>query len=328
MGSMGAEVWGELRGRVDGAAMEGDIGARVERAARYADTVYKEIAGGIRYRDRVVVLTSGWIRSPGCSVVQAISSLVGRVETAHADLGFFSRYAAPYRSAIAEEGVERTWLILYGNPSDPWRTMADRLAKSISMLGYRGIMLRAGNPMGQLDLGDIRVINIPVNTDPILVYHLAALKAVLEVAGRENPSPRVSRLISEVEDLAPVLPSMIEKYGARLRGILDRVSKGALPLVVTCTSRSFAEGLILDGHISTRFYDSLDLHAAQPLEGGAALLYIEAERDLMPQPLLPRDGVEIMLRTDPISSPIYYRILSMIASKMLEERGQDTNYQG
>lgn len=316
------------KGYIDEDNMEEDIEAEVRRAAEYAGSVYKEISGGIRESSRVVVLTTGWVRSPGCSAVHAISSVLGRVEAHHIDLTSFSRYVAPYRSALSEEEVEGVWLIVYGNPLEPWRSTADRLVKSLSMLGYRGVMIRAGEPKGQADLGGIRAINVPSGVDPILAYHIATLKAVLEVAGRENPSPRVARLAGEVEDLTSVLPSMLERYSARLREIAGRASKGVLTIIVTCASRSFAEGLIIDGYSLVRVYDASELHSPAPLEGGVALLYTEAERDLIPQTLIPREGVDLMLRTDPITSPIYYRILSIATSKILREERQGVDLQG
>jgi hypothetical protein len=296
-----------------------EIESAVNKAVEFASNIYREIEKGIRDRGRVTLLTTGWLKSPGCSAIYSISSVLSGVEAYYIDLGFFARYIAPYRSSI-DSDEERTWLVIYGNPKDPWSSIADRLAKSLSTMGYAGIMLRASVNKQQISLDEIRVIDIPNNIDPILVYLISTTKAILEIASRENPSPRVARLATEITDLAPVIPGIFQRYEARLKDLADKISAQDLTLITTCTSRAFAEGLILDSHSYIDLLEITDLHSIDLLEKTIAILYVEAEKDLVPQITVLKRAIDIMLKTDPISSPIYYRILSMILSKMLKRR--------
>ncbi|MEM4971577.1 MAG: hypothetical protein QXE01_10060 [Sulfolobales archaeon] len=299
--------------------MLGDIEIAVNRAVEFANNIYREIEKGIRSRGRVALLTTGWLKSPGCLAIHSISSFLSNIEAHHIDLGFFTRYIAPYRSSMDAEG-ERTWLIIYGNPANPWSSMTDRFAKSLSMLGYSGIMLRSSINKEHESLEGIKIIDIPNNIDPILVYLISTAKAILEIARKENPSPRVTRLSEEISNLAPAIPDIFQRYEARLRDLVDKISAQNLALITTCTSRAFAEGLILDGCSSIDVFEITDLHNVDAIKKAAAIVYLEAEKDLMLQTMVLKGAIDLMLRTDPISSPIYYRILSMIISKMLKKK--------
>jgi hypothetical protein len=267
-----------------------------------------------------MILTAGWLRSCGCSAVHAISSILGGVVAHHVDLDFFARYIAPYRSSIDESDIERTWLIIYGNPLTPWNITTDYIVRGLSTVGYNGIMLRIGADSEQTDLDRIRVISIPRNIDPLLVYHIATIKTILEIADRENPSPRVARLVGEISDLGSIVSSILQRYEAKLRDIAEKISMKNITFITTCISRAFAEGLILDGFRSIKVYDITDLYSTEILEKTVAVLYIEAEKDLVPHSLISKNAIDLVLKTDPIPSPIYYRILSISILNMLKRQ--------
>lgn len=295
-----------------------DLVDHIDSVSKYVEKAYKEIAREIREKGSIVFLTSGWLKSPGCSSTIAFSSLLRRVDAYHTDLGFFARYIAPYYEA---SGVRDLGLIVYENPTEPWKSYASRHLKSLSLLGLEGVVIRARsmafNKKGNSKAEEgFRTIEIPGGVDIILTDHMLSLKAILEVASERAPSPRIARVLSEMSDLGSVIPDMINRYGGIVKEIRSAVKNSSISPISTCISRSFFEGLLLDGHSIPSPCDAYELQRCIGVSGERAIIaYVEAERDLIPvkQIIIQGGGAaELILKTDPVISPIYFRLLSMI----------------
>lgn len=287
-------------------------------ASKYVEKAYGEIAREIREKSSVVFLTPGWLKSPGCSSSMALSSLLRRIDVYHSDLGFFTRYIAPYYEARERRDLG---LIVYDNPAEPWRSYVARHIKSLSLLGLGGIFIKSGEAAAREE-GEaeevFRVIEIPKGIDVLLAHHMVSLRAILDIASEIAISPRVARILSELRELGSVVPDMIKRYGETVREIGSRIRGGDAILMATCASRSFFEGLLLDG---CKIPALLDAHEFQGLSESdrrdVVVAYIETEKDLLPAKLMNvKSGrfVELILKTDPITSPIYFRLLSMISA--------------
>ncbi|MEM2203060.1 MAG: hypothetical protein QXI22_01740 [Sulfolobales archaeon] len=291
-----------------------ELAQHIDSVLRHAEKAYKTIAREIREKSNIVFLTSGWLRSPGCSSTIAFS-LLRRVDAYHADIGFFTRYIAPYYEARGENDLG---LIVYDNPVEPWRGYIARHIKSLSLLGLRGVFIkseRASTDKGEgSDTGShFDVIEIPGYMDILLAHHILSLRAILEVSSERALSPRVARISDELRDLSPVLPSMIREYGGVVKEIRTKIRDG-VTLVATCVSRSFFEGLILDGHGRFTIHDAQEFQEPPGLgEHSMVVAYVDAERDILPPSITTGISTKLVLRTDPVISPIYFRLLSMIA---------------
>lgn len=291
---------------------------RVKRSLEYSEKIYGEIIREISGKDRVMLLTTGWLKSPACGAQSALASLLGFSRSAHMDLSFFSRYIAPYHDNPARDR-EDVGLIIYDNPRDPWRGLFEKLVRTLYMLGFRGVVLslsRGASYAKSLGEGFV-VLDIPSGVDPILTYHIAMIRAILEIAGREKPMPRIARLASEVRDPYSVIPDMVKSYGKKLEEIMGLIARGTLVFIATCSSRSYAEGLINDGISISGLYDISEISDIATLGSPSIISYVEAEKDLIPpsimRSIISGRSLEIFLKTDPIVSPIYFRILSMIS---------------
>lgn len=292
-----------------------DLIEHVGVVSRYVERAYEGIAREIREKSNVVFLTLGWLKSPGCSSMAAFSSLLRRADAYHTDLGFFTRYIAPYYEA---RGRADLGLIIYDNPAEPWRSYIARHIKSLSLLELGGVFVKAGGESiekGRVAGEGFEVIEIPGGMDILLAHHMLSLRAILEVASERNMSPRVARVLSELRELGSAVPDMIERYGETVRRIRSRIEEGGdVALVATCASRSFFEGLLLDGCKIPTLHDAQELQSASmPGYRGVIMAYIEAEKDLLPARLTSGGAVELILKTDPVISPIYFRLLSMIS---------------
>jgi hypothetical protein len=295
-----------------------DVEERVKRSLEYSEKIYGEIAKEISGKDHILLLTTGWLKSPACGTQSALASLLGFSKSLHMDLSFFSRYIAPYHDNPTRDW-EDVGLIIYDNPRDPWRGFFERLVRTLHILGFRGVVLSLGRGASYAkSLGEgFVVLDIPSGIDPILTYHIAVIRAILEIAGREKPMPRIAKLASEVSDPHSVIPDMVGRYGKRLEEIMDLIARETPVFIATCSSRSYAEGLIIDGVSISGLYDISEVSDIATLGSPAIVSYVEVERDLIPPSIMSSiisgRSLEIYLKTDPIVSPIYFRILSMIS---------------
>ncbi len=295
-----------------------DLVEHIDSISKYVEKAYREIAREIRERNIIAFLTSGWLKSPGCSSTITFSSLLKRANAYHLDLGFFARHIAPYYEAGGERELG---LIIYENPTEPWKSHVSRHIKSLSLLGLEGIVIRirsasiSGGDIGMIEEG-FRIIEIPSNMDIVLTHHMLSLRAILEVAGERALSPRIARVLSEISDLGYIVPDMINRYCGIVKDIGSKAQGSDIALISTCTSRSFFEGLLLDGYNIPTPYDAYELQRiAGASDGKMILAYVEAEKDLIPiKQITIQSGraIELVLKTDPVISPIYFRLLSMI----------------
>lgn len=298
-----------------------DVEERVKGSLEYSEKIYGEIAREISGKNHVLLLTTGWLKSPACGAQSALASLLGFSRSVHMDLSFFSRYIAPYQDNPAGDRGDVA-LIIYDNPRDPWRGFFERLVRTLNMLGFGGVVLSLGRGASYAkSLGEgFVVLDIPSGVDPILTYHIAVIRAILEIAGREKPTPRIARLASEVMDPHSVIPEMVGRYGRKLEEIMGVIARGTPVFIATCSSRSYAEGLIMDGISIGGLYDISEVGDIAALGSPAVVSYVEAERDLIPPSVMSNivsgRSLEIYLKTDPIVSPIYFRILSMISTAL------------
>ncbi|GAY26524.1 hypothetical protein ATG_17280 [Desulfurococcaceae archaeon AG1] len=285
----------------------------IDSVLRHVEKVYKIIAREIREKSNIVFLTSGWLKSPGCSSTIAFS-LLRRADAYHTDLGFFTRYIAPYYEIRGENDLG---LIVYDNPVEPWRGYIARHIKSLSLLGLRGIFIKSGRAStgkgeGSDTGNDFEVIEIPGDMDILLAHHILSLRAILEVSSERALSPRIARILDELRDLSPIIPSMIKEYGGVVKEIRTKIRDG-VTLVATCVSRSFFEGLLLDGHGKFMIHDAQEFQESPGLEEHSMIVaYVDAERDLLPPSIITGRSTKLVLKTDPVISPIYFRLLSMI----------------
>lgn len=288
-----------------------EIGS-VERIVRgsleYARKHYSLLRGSIEQRRYVAALTSGWVKSPGCVLAAAHATMSLEIRAFHADLEFFARYIAPY----GRLGEEDLGLVVFSTPSEPWRSRSVELVRALSAAGYSGVYASAelGEKRGLLRSTEFEVMEIPGNADPILAYHLAALMATSDLSS--GSSARASRIRREVEEIDQAIPELLERYRHKLEDLGRSLAEGVGVLVIsTCPSRSFAEGLVLDGREGVAILDPSEILAAHG-RGKVLVTCSEAERDLALQARRAAEAPEeIVLRTDPLTSPTYFRILSL-----------------
>ncbi|HWQ17306.1 MAG TPA: hypothetical protein VNL13_05695 [Sulfolobales archaeon] len=292
-----------------------ELAQHVNSISRYVEKTYKSIAREIREKNNIAFLTSGWLRSPGCLSTIAFS-LLRRVNAYHTDLGFFTRYIAPYYEIQGENDLG---LIVYDNPVEPWKGYIARHIKSLSLLGLRGIFIKSGAASTGKEQGNnvgnsFEVIEIPSDMDILLAHHILSLRAILEVSSERALSPRVARILNELRDLGPIVPGMIKEYGGVVKEIRTKIQDG-VTLVATCVSRSFFEGLLLDGHGKFVIHDAQEFQEPLGLdEHSVVVAYADAERDLLPPSITTGRSIKLVLKTDPVISPIYFRLLSMITT--------------
>lgn len=286
----------------------------INNVSKYVERSYRGIAREIREKGGVVFLTSGWLKSPGCSSMIA-SSLLRRIDTYHTDLGFFTRYIAPYHETRERD----LGLIVYDNPVEPWRSYIVRHIRSLSLLGLGGVFIKAGRiSVDKEKSGDAEngfdVIEVPGDVDILLAHHMLSLRAILEVSSERAMSPRIARILDELRGLSSIAPDMVKKYGEIVREIRTKVQGGKAVAIATCISRSFFEGLLLDRLVAFVLHEAQELQGLPGLNDNQIVIaYVEAEKDLLPVSVRTGKITELVLKTDPVISPIYFRLLSMLS---------------
>lgn len=242
------------------------------------------------------------------------------------DLESYSLYIAPYN-----EGREPDILIL--SSRDGSNTLL-RTISSLALTGHRGLIISSWNLDENENLKRytrelFRVVYVDDN-EFSLETNILLISSALEILRKSLSSPRINRLYNEITSLNLVIKDLYERYHRELAVLRDVFLKPStrLSIITTPSARIFEEEII---RISLSRNTNIDLFSIKYYsprlvreDSYLAILFTEAEQamisDLKREYLFKRDRlIEIMLKTDPVISSVYFGILAKIFELSLEQ---------
>ena len=263
----------------------------------------------------IAVLSSYWFKSPLCvtQMINAVSGIKFFFETY--DLDFFALHIAPYNENRVP-GV----IILSKGGSD---SKLYRCLQPLILTGHIGTVIsyELDPNLKKFIGGSISLIEIPRNLDFMLAQISLLIKTVIEAS--KYRSARVERLVHEINSLDMVTNDLYEKYRDKLKAIKEAIydeSKKAA-IIATCPARSLAEGIVeaiySKGYFHIDLIDPENIYSVDQLSKyrNVVMLYTETESHIVSR-LISQikmagniDLIDLNLKTDPISSSIYFRLL-------------------
>lgn len=278
-----------------------------------------------RIRDsskELYILYADYRSSPALSLYLLLRSLsIGRCVCLNR-LESYSLYIAPYN-----EGREPDLIIISS------REGFNRLMRSLPPLkltGHRGVIISSG------DLNEIRSYtgdsfdSLSVDEEFFsLEASILLLYSGLEALRRDRSSPRISRLYNEIMNLRDVAKDLCRRYEKDLIGIREILLKpfSRVDVILTPSSMIVGEELItmyvqnsLNSEISIADYDRPVIIRG---DSHMILFYSEIEQQMISEIrkkiLFNRQSFhEVVLKTDPLISPIYFGILLQFLKHLMK----------
>jgi hypothetical protein len=278
-------------------------------------TATSKLRDFLKEHSEVYLLYTGYRISPHLSLYLLFKSLDPSKNIFSEDLEVFSLYIAPYN-----EGREPGILII--SPKEDLIKVS-RLISSLILTGHRGILLSPEIPSELKPFlgGSFQNIIVPEDFFALASIYLL-LKAGLHYIISKQTTPRISKLVREIDELGDVIDELCSKYGSEIDRIIKIFSQNSpkIDLVFTPSARVFSEDLL---EYVLKYRRDIDLsiiphnYASSLYRENSVVIavYSEAEQQMILDTRKKflfgnRPYIEIVLRTDPVITPLYIGLLS------------------
>ncbi|MGC9148288.1 MAG: hypothetical protein ACP5GI_02440 [Sulfolobales archaeon] len=268
-----------------------------------------------REHSEIYLLYTGYRISPHQSLYLLFKSLDPSKNIFSEDLEIFSLYIAPYN-----EGREPGILII--SPKEDLIKVS-RLISSLILTGHRGVLLSPEVPTELKSFLGGSFQNIIVSEDFFTLTSIyLLLRAGLYYISSKQTTPRISRLLREIDELSDVIDDLCNKYSQEIDHIIKILSRNSpkIDLVFTPSTRVFSEDLF---EYVSKYRRDIDLNiiphnytsSLYRENSTVIIVYTEAEQQMILDTrkrylFEKRPYIEIILRTDPVITPLYIGLLS------------------
>lgn len=243
------------------------------------------------------------------------------------DLETFSLYIAPYNEG-REPGI-----LIFSSKNDLYKVA--RSISSLILTGHRGYLVAPEAPSELKPFLGGSFIHIELTDDDyfLLKSLYIALSSGLSYVSEKISTPRVLRLVKEIETIDNVTKDLFEKYSVEIDLLIKIFSEkfSRIDLFYTPSARIFAEEIYSyttkkrrDIELSISRHDTLDRVFRE--DSKVISVYTEAEQhmisDLRRRVLFEKKrSIEIMLRTDPLISSVYFGVLAKLFIEKMNRSG-------